>query len=313
MTASIQIQWLRSHTATQHSSWQTSSEKDTDNWRFWWTSWLAPHTHSKPFVIFSAVVQSLFSRMSKRARESFAALSSAKQKASSLLSNASVEISTIRMRAWTITQYVRPPEYQAEKRLQAWRPVSARFSKGHHSLFHFPFHLLSSFSSCLFSSLVLSSLFSLLWRLLFRLVLSLLFHLLLSFSVFFLCLLSVSSFSVSLSLSRCVVVCDAVLCCVCVVVVVVWHAENHRVGVVPVHTETFWTYTRGRFGRTHGEEGGCHRQFCLPKFCPRWLSRASEVQCEKRLRTTCPRILQSFAFPDKAVQFQLVYRLCLQA
>ena len=61
---------------------------------------------------------------------------------------------------------------------------------------------------------------------------------------------------------------------------------------------------------------GGHRQFCLPKFAHVLLSRASEVhqrnfwifpnfKFENRLRTTCPRFLRSFAFPDKAVQFQL--------
>ena len=61
---------------------------------------------------------------------------------------------------------------------------------------------------------------------------------------------------------------------------------------------------------------GGHRQLRFPKFAHARLSRASEVhqrnfwifpifKCEKRLRTTCHRFLQSFAFPDKAVQFQL--------
>ena len=77
--------------------------------------------------------------------------------------------------------------------------------------------------------------------------------------------------------------------------------------VLNVHTGTFSIHTLG---------GRSHRQFCLPKFAHVRLSRASEVhqrnfwifrifKCEKRLRTTCPRILHSFAFPDKAVQFRL--------
>ena len=118
------------------------------------------------------------------------------------------------------------------------------------------------FSSLLFSFLRFSYLLS-------SFLLSSLFSLLFSLSVFFLCLLSLSSFSVSVSV---LVVCVSsyvfVWCCVvwCGVCRVVWHAENpvcrlktlsvcrfktspcmpatrahafQHVGVVPVHTVTF--------------------------------------------------------------------------
>ena len=93
-------------------------------------------------------------------------------------------------------------------------------------------------------------------------------------------------------------------------------------------------YTRGRFERTHGgfldghtacmetgrEEGrergrGCHRQFCLPRLvhvvitCSRGSPKETSG-CYKfqGLRTGreqhVPRVLRSFAIPDKAVQFQ---------
>ena len=72
------------------------------------------------------------------------------------------------------------------------------------------------------------------------------------------------------------------------------------------YTGTIWMDTR---------EAGGHRQCCLPEFAHVWLSRASEVhqrnfwifpifKLKNRLRTTCPQFLQSFALPDKAVQFQ---------
>ena len=86
------------------------------------------------------------------------------------------------------------------------------------------------------------------------------------------------------------------------------HATHVR--VVPAYTGTFWMYTRRRFW-IHTRRAGGHRQFCLPKFAHVWLSRASDVHQKKtlgsfnRLRTTRCRVLQSFAFPDKAVQFQL--------
>ena len=83
-------------------------------------------------------------------------------------------------------------------------------------------------------------------------------------------------------------------------------------------------YTQGRFERTHGhvlnghttEEEEGHRQFCLPKFAHTGLSRDPEVhqkvttgsykfKFESRSSTTRARFLQSLAFPDKAVQFQL--------
>ena len=133
---------------------------------------------------------------------------------------------------------------------------------------HFPFHLLSSFSSCFFSCLAHSLFFFVLSLLLSCSFSLLVFSLLLS-SLFFSCLVSLSlSLSVSLcfclSLSPCgvvcCVVCCVVLCCVCGVVCgAAWHAENASVcrfktspcepaprahvlphaGVVPVHTGTF--------------------------------------------------------------------------
>ena len=90
------------------------------------------------------------------------------------------------------------------------------------------------------------------------------------------------------------------------------HVSTH-VRVVPVHTETFRTYTRGRFESTHGGQGfivssanqnlptymGYHglQRFTKETF-------GSVLFCENRLRTTRARFLRSFALPDKAVQFQ---------
>ena len=183
-------------------------------------------------------------------------------------------------------------------------------------LFHLPFHLLFSslFFSSLFSSLLFSSCFFFSLLLSFFLFLSsfsdngthsekefqhlsgtwrdgirstsicqkpfilscFVLSSLSSFSVFFLCLLSLSSFSVSVSMCWwcvCVVVCVCVFlwCGVCRVV---WHAENpvcrlktlsvcrlktspcmpatrahafQHVGVVPLHTGTFSMYTRKAF------------------------------------------------------------------
>ena len=64
-------------------------------------------------------------------------------------------------------------------------------------------------------------------------------------------------------------------------------------------------YTQGRFESTHGgfldghtgrREGG-HRQFCLPKFAHRGLSRA-HLKFENRSNTARSRFLQSFALPE---------------
>ena len=91
-----------------------------------------------------------------------------------------------------------------------------------------------------------------------------------------------------------------VYCCVvvlwCCAVVVLWRCgvsipsspcvrpKRPRVSIQnePMCTGTTRTCvsTRGRFGRTHGGEGGCHRQFCLPKFAHIGLSRAPEVHKE---------------------------------
>ena len=57
---------------------------------------------------------------------------------------------------------------------------------------------------------------------------------------------------------------DVWCCCV-----LLWHREN---SVCPLET-----YTRARLEWTHRGEGGGHRQFCLPKFAHKGLSRASEV------------------------------------
>ena len=208
----------------------------------------------------------------------------------------------------------------------------------------FLFHLLSSLlfspllslSSLLFSSLLLSLLFHLLLP---SCPVS---------SSLPSCLVSPlpsSLLCLSLILSPCGVVCDVVLCCESLwswlpwCVCAVWcgtlktpvcpsktspsvHSTRPRVcrhhAQMLKHmyawckyTETFWTYTRGRFGWTHGEEGGCHRQYCLPKNCPRrvitWPQRFMDLthfQFEKRSRTTCSRFLQPFALPGKTVQFQ---------
>ena len=117
--------------------------------------------------------------------------------------------------------------------------------------------LFSLLSSCLDSSLLVHLLLSCLVSPLSCLVLS-----------FFLCL----SFSVSLCLclSPCGV-CGFKNASVCTFTTSPCmpapraHLFQH-VRVVQVHTETL-TYTRGRVESTHGsrEEGGGHRQFCLPR------------------------------------------------
>ena len=102
----------------------------------------------------------------------------------------------------------------------------------------------------------------------------------------------------------------------------VWIQKRLRVYIqnVPVCTCTTRTCveTCARGAGTHGDVlnvHGAQGQFCLLKFAHVWLSRASEVhqrkfwilpifKFENRLRTTCPRFLQSFALLDKAVQFQ---------
>ena len=58
------------------------------------------------------------------------------------------------------------------------------------------------------------------------------------------------------------------LCCVVYVVVVVEYVCV-RCGVARSCARGAGTHgdvLNGRFGRRHGEEGECHRQFCLPKF-----------------------------------------------
>ena len=173
-------------------------------------------------------------------------------------------------------------------------------------LFHIHVSLLFSFiSSFLLFHLPVSSL--LLSRLLLScLVLSCLVLSCLSFSVSFsvsvwCCVLwccvvcGVCVCCVVLCVVCCVVLClcCVVLCCVvCVVCGAAWHAEKTSVcrfktspcvpaprahvlphaGVVPVHTGTFWIYTRRFLRRTHGGRGGGggergrgqagHRQFC---------------------------------------------------
>ena len=103
------------------------------------------------------------------------------------------------------------------------------------------------------------------------------------------------------------------------------HSERLRVYQHHAHMcfnmSAWCRYTRGRFESTHGDvlnghtEGKRSSPVLLTRICRVWLSRASEVhqrnfwifpifKFENRLRTTCPRFLQSFALPDKAVQFQ---------
>ena len=55
------------------------------------------------------------------------------------------------------------------------------------------------------------------------------------------------------------------------------HVLKH-VRVVPVHTESC--------GRTHGEEGECHRQFCLPEFAHVGLSLGPRGPAKKPLDLT---------------------------
>ena len=142
------------------------------------------------------------------------------------------------------------------------------------------FHLFT----CLASSLVFSRLSS---------------HMSLHMSCFFSCLFS--SLSLSLSVSLCVSL--SVLCGVCVSPCVRSktppcvpaprpHVITHA-GVVPVHTGTFRTYTRGRFECTHGggrgEGRAGHRQFCLPKFAHVRLSLDPRGSAKKPLVLTHSR------------------------
>ena len=98
----------------------------------------------------------------------------------------------------------------------------------------------------------------------------------------------------------CVVCCGVVLCCVvlcgvvwcCVVFVVVWHAENLCVCIQHVPVCAF------------------KMSPCVPATCPREVHQKqpldqTHLRFESRSRTTCHRFLQSFAFSDEAVQFQL--------
>ena len=136
----------------------------------------------------------------------------------------------------------------------------------------------------------------------------------------------------------CVVWCGVVSGCACVGGVVLWkkktcvrskrhpcvsapraHVETHARGasrhgdVLNLHTEgVLYIHTEG----VRGEEGGCRRQFCLPKFAHVGLSRGAKrgspkkqqnlthFQFKNRSRTTHCRVLQSFALLDEAVQFQ---------
>ena len=177
--------------------------------------------------------------------------------------------------------------------------------------------------TCLASFLVFSRLSSFIFSFLLFIVFSFLF------------LSCFVSLSLSLSVSLCVSL--SVLCGVCGVPVCTFkntsvctfktppcvpaprpHVITHA-GVVPVHTETFRTYTRGRFECTHGggrgEGRAGHRQFCLPKFAhvrlsldPRGSPKKPLVlthsRSENRSRTTRSRVLQSFALPDEPVHFQ---------
>ena len=121
------------------------------------------------------------------------------------------------------------------------------------------------------------------------------------------------------------------------------HMFQH-VRAVPAYTGTFWMYTRGRVGRTHGrrregEGPRQHRVFISKNDCfltfLEHLNRllgsslianflltmngpSRVIMCfrgspketvgfkfENRSRTTCSRFLQTFAVPDKVVQLQL--------
>ena len=149
---------------------------------------------------------------------------------------------------------------------------------------------------------------------------------------------------------------SCVLCGVCVCVCSVWcgtqekpqcvnskRPRMYRHAHMCYHMRAWCPYTRWRFEFTRGdfldghtgrregrEREGCHRQFCSPKFAPGVITCFREVhrkkpldlthfQFENRSTTTFSRVLQSFALPDEAVQFQLswgkqaVYRPFLQA
>ena len=155
----------------------------------------------------------------------------------------------------------------------------------------------------------------------------------LSLSVFLSLSLSVS---LSFSLSPCDVCVVVVLVlfggpgvfgtCAFVCVCVLRHAEKTwktRVWVQKRWNMYAWCrYTRGRFQRTHGDvlnphtDGMLSSSVLLTKICQRMvITFPPEVhqrnfwifpilKFEQRSRTTCPRFLQSFAFPDNVVQLQ---------
>ena len=127
----------------------------------------------------------------------------------------------------------------------------------------------------------------------------------------------------------CVCWCGCCCCVWCVVVFgvwcVVWHAEKTSVcrfktslwvsaprphvskhaGVVPVHTGTFWIYTRRFFGQTHGEEReGVSPSVLLTNFGPRSYHLLERFTGRNQVENnTCPILNHSLYL--KAVQFQL--------
>ena len=91
-------------------------------------------------------------------------------------------------------------------------------------------------------------------------------------------------------------------------------ADTHG-DVLNLHTEVFWTDTRGRGRGKEGEGREVTVSSANHETAHVELSRAPEVhrkktldvthfQFENRSRTTRSRVLQLFALPDKAVQFQ---------
>ena len=108
--------------------------------------------------------------------------------------------------------------------------------------------------------------------------------------------------------------CDYVLCCVCRYVLccvcAVWCAcvDSKRLRVYIQNVPVYAGNTRTCGGR---------RQFCLPKFAhvglsldprgpPKKPMDLTHFQFENRSRATRCRFLQSFAVPDRAVQFQQI-------
>ena len=70
------------------------------------------------------------------------------------------------------------------------------------------------------------------------------------------------------------------------------------------HGDVLNLHTEGVLHKHTGEEGGCRRQVCLPKFAHEGFFRgAREVHQRNKSRTTHCRVLRSFALPDELFSF----------